>query len=164
MKILTILLAFLVIAPKLIEKDGVDDVKRGMAISKFLEAKNKTYTIKKEILTLEGRDYPIYNVYENSEKIYAVEPSPEGDKVDGIWVYGGKFKTKLGIGVGNTLGELRKKYTLVEVAVAEGSVAVFVEEIDISFVLDTSKIKYKWWNERKLEDLKNKIKIELIIV
>ena len=164
MKLLKLILVTLLINSGLIENDCVDNVKIGMEISDFLKSKNKVYNIKEEIISLEGDDYPIYNVYNNSELIYAVEPDVKGEKVWRIWLYEPKFKTKLGIGVGNTLRELKNKYTVDTITTAEGRVFVLVKEIDISFELDGSKIPREWWDEINLEELNMDIPISLIII
>lgn len=160
----TILFLFLFINSGLIENDSVDDVKLGMEISDFLKSKNTEYNIKKETINLEGDDYPIYNVYENSELIYAVEPDDKGEKVWRIWLYGKKFKTELGIGVGNTLADLKNKYIIDDLSTAEGRVIILVKEMELGFELDGSKISREWWNKMKLEELKNDLPISLIII
>ena len=164
MKILTIISLLLLTDFGMIKNDSVDNVKIGMKISDFLQTKSKVYNVKEETISLEGDDYPIFNVYENTELIYAVEPDEKGEKVWRIWLYGQKFKTDLGIGVGNTLGELKSKYTISDMSTAEGGVFIFVEEIEVGFELDVSKIPREWWNEIEFEKLKNNLPIRLIII
>ncbi|QDO94248.1 hypothetical protein FNB79_09780 [Formosa sediminum] len=164
MKILNLIILLLFVNYEFIENDSVDNVKIGMEISDFLESKNKEYNIKKETISLEGDDYDIFNVYENSKLIYAVEPDEKGEKVWRIWLYGQKFKTELGIGVGNTLADLKNKYTIDDMSTAEGAVFILVKEIEVGFELDGSKIPREWWNEMKLEELKNDLPISLIII
>ena len=164
MKILTIITLFLFINSGIIENNCVDNVKIGMDISEFLESKREIYKVKEETINLEGDDYAIFNVYENSELIYAVEPDENGEKVWRIWLYGEKFKTELGIGIGNTLADLKNKYTIDDISTAEGSVFILVKEIEVGFELDGSKIPREWWNEMKLEELKNDLPISLIII
>ncbi|WP_369994427.1 hypothetical protein [Winogradskyella sp.] len=148
----------------LIENDCVDKVKIGMEISDFLDSKKSVYNVKEDTISLEGDDYSIYNVYEKSELIYAVEPDEKGEKVWRIWLYGQRFKTELGIGVGNTLADLKNNYTIDDISTAEGSVLILVKEIEVGFELDGSKIPREWWNEMKLEELKNDLPISLIII
>lgn len=155
---------FLIINPGFIENDCVDNVKIGMEISDFLKSKKPIYNIKEETISLEGDDYLIFNVYQNSELIYAVEPDEKKEKVWRIWLYGQQFKTELGIGVGNTLGDLKNKYGITDISTAEGSVFIFVNEIEVGFELDDTKIPKEWWNEMKLEELKNDLQISLIII
>ncbi|MDZ7743908.1 MAG: hypothetical protein U5Q03_19785 [Bacteroidota bacterium] len=47
---------------------------------------------------------------------------------------------------------------------AEGGVFIFVEEIEVGFELDVSKIPREWWNEIEFEKLKNNLPIRLIII
>lgn len=164
MKILNLIILLLFVNYGFIENDSVDNVKIGMEISDFLESKNTEYNVKKETISLEGDDYDIFNVYENSELIYAVEPDEKGEKVWRIWLYGKRFKTELGIGVGNTLADLKNKYTIDDMSTAEGAVFILVKEIEVGFELDGSKISREWWNEMKLEELKNDLPISLIII
>ncbi|MAB47793.1 MAG: hypothetical protein CMC05_04095 [Flavobacteriaceae bacterium] len=164
MKILNLIILLLFVNYGFIENDSVDNVKIGMKISDFLKSKNEEYNVKKETINLEGDDYPIFNVYENSELIYAVEPDEKGEKVWRIWLYGQKFKTELGIGVGNTLGDLKNKYTIDDISTAEGSVFVLVKEIEVGFELDGSKIPREWWSEIKFEELENDLPISLILI
>ena len=164
MKILNLIILLLFVNYGFIENDSVDNVKIGMKISDFLKSKNEEYNVKKETINLEGDDYPIFNVYENSELIYAVEPDEKGEKVWRIWLYGQKFKTELGIGVGNTLGDLKNKYTIDDMSTAEGSVFILVKEIEVGFELDGSKIPREWWNEIKFEELENDLLISLILI
>ena len=164
MKILNLIILLLFVNYGFIENDSVDNVKIGMKISDFLKSKNEEYNVKKETINLEGDDYPIFNVYENSELIYAVEPDEKGEKVWRIWLYGQKFKTELGIGVGNTLGDLKNKYTIDDMSTAEGSVFILVKEIEVGFELDGSKIPREWWSEIKFEELENDLPISLILI
>ena len=164
MKILTIISLFLVLNSGIIENDCVDNVKIGMDISEFLKNKSNIYNVKNETISLEGDENTIYNVYNNSELIYAVEPNETGKKVWRIWLYGKDFKTEFGIGVGNTLGDLKEKYKIQEIITGEGNVAVIVKEIKVSFLLNTSEIPKDWWDEMKMDELKNDLSIELIII
>ena len=135
-----------------------------MEISEFLDSKNTIYKIKKETINLEGDDYLIFNVYKNSELIYAVGPDETENKVWRIWLYGKKFKTEKGIGVGNTFADLKEKQTITEMSIAEGSVVISVKEIEVGFELDASQISRKWWNKIKMEELKSDLPITLIII
>lgn len=164
MKIFIVIALFLFVNPKVIESDGVDNVKIGMDVSEFLENKSKIYNVKEKKVNFEGDVYLVFNVYENSELIYMVEPDEPDKKVWRIQVYGKKFKTDIGIGVGNTLEDLKEKYTITEISTEEGNLIVFVEGIDVGFSLNTSEIPTEWWDKRNMEDLQNNLKIELIII
>lgn len=164
MKIASIFILFLLASSQIIKNDSVDDVTLGMEISEFLKTKSPVYEIKEETISLEGDDFPIFNVYENSALIYAVEPDEKVEKVWRVWIYGRKFKTDSGIGVGNTLGDLRNNYTITDMSTAEGSIVILVNEIEVAFDLKVSQVDIEWWKEMRLEDLEDNIQIDLIII
>lgn len=60
--------------------------------------------------------------------------------VSRLFVYDPRFKTKEGIGVGSSLGELRKFYPVKEIVWIEGDVVAVVDKFNISFGLDTKSI------------------------
>ena len=149
MKTLMTILSFLLLISCVNKSDAIDGVKIGMPINEFLEIKKDNRIVKKEIISLEGDDYDIYNIYRNNEILYAVEPQCEEEcTVWRIWVYSKEFKTKEGVGIGNKLGDLKKKYTLKDVITGEGSVAILVEEINLSFILDSLEIPDSWWTNQ----------------
>jgi hypothetical protein len=97
------------------------------------------------------------------ESIHALESGENGEKVWRIWLYGQKYKTELGIGIGNTLADLKNNYTIDDISIAEVSEFILVKEIEVGFELNGSKIPRECWNEMKLEELKNDLPISLII-
>lgn len=58
------------------------------------------------------------------------------DKVWRITVYAKNYKTDKGICVGSTLGDLRKRYRVDSIEVGEVGIFAYVEDLDMSFVLD----------------------------
>jgi len=167
MKIVNMMLLLLCLNSGMITANSVDDVQIGMDISKFLKDKSEMYEVKEETISQEGYESTIFNVYEDSTLVYAVEPqeSEAGkNQVWRIWLYSDKFKTELELGVGNTLGDLREKYTVEEILTGEGNVAVRVKEIAVSFLLDTSQIPKEWWYNMDLAELADAILIDLIII
>jgi hypothetical protein len=74
------------------------------------------------------------------------------------------YRKEFTLSVGNTLGDLRKQYTLTDLITGEGRVAVLVKEIDISFLLDVSRISDAWWSNPSLSELSNNLRIDLIII
>ena len=164
MKASILIIPFLINLCGAIENDCVDGIKIGMNISTFLNKNRGKYNVIQESISLEGDEYPIFNVYKNSELIYAVEPDENLNKIWRIWVYGKKFKTELGIGVGDTIGDLKNRYTIKEILTGDGNVALLVKEIHVSFLIDVSQVSSEWWNIIDLEDLDNEIKIDSIII
>lgn len=138
-----------------------------MTINDFLKICKGNSVVKKEKIQLEGDSYDIYNVYRNGKVAYAVEPDCEKEcKVWRIWVYSVDFKTKEGIGIGNTLADVMKKYTIKELSTeGEGHISITTEEAEkISFFLDSSKLPPTWWSNPSLTTLNEDRKIDLIIV
>lgn len=56
-----------------------------------------------------------------------------------------KYYTKRSIKVGNTLRELREAYVITSVKWEEGNLVAMAEMLNISFLLDTSKIPKSWY-------------------
>jgi len=46
----------------------------GQKINDFISLTQQQFNVRKETFQLEGDDYDIYNVYENGQKLFAVEP------------------------------------------------------------------------------------------
>ena len=165
MKIFFVLVSILLFTNDIIKTDSIDGVKIGMSIQEFLKLKKENRIVKKEKISLEGDDYDIYNVYKDKKILYGVEPQCEKEcNVWRIWVYSKDFKTKENIGIGNKLGDLKKKYTISEFITGEGRVAILVKEINISFLLDSSRIPDSWWSNQSLENLNDELKIVVIII
>lgn len=156
----------LFLSSNVINSDSIDGVKIGMPIAEFLKISNERDTVKKEQIQQEGENYDIYNVYRNNKIVYVVEPDCGTDcNVWRIWIYGEDFKTKEDIGVGNTLADLKKTYTIKELSTeGEGRVAIFVNEINISFILDPNKIAESWWANQTIAGLNDELVIEMIII
>lgn len=164
MRTYLLLISFFVIqTSSSIKTNSVDGISIGMDIDTFFDLKKDDYIIKKSINNIEGDDFVIYNVYSNFEIIYAIEPD-DNNEVWRIWLYGKEFKTDLGIGVGNTLGDLREMYSVIDFETGEGNVAIFIKELNVSFLLNTKQIPSTWWNNMSLEKLNDNILINLIIV
>jgi len=141
----------------------------GQKISEFIFQVQQQYEVKKEIIQLEGDDYDIYNVYENGEKIYAVEAG--FDNPDIVWrisIYSPKFKTEKGIGVGSTFAEIKSKYHIDYIQTEGGGLGISVKENPISFYMDISKLPKGWWDDwwekRNKKKIPENLPIEEIII
>jgi hypothetical protein len=147
---------------EIIKSTSLGEIKIGMSIEEFLQLSLNNRTIRKELINLEGDYYDIYNIYEDDQIVYSVEPDEE--KVWRIWIYGKNLKTEKGIGIGNSLGEIRKHYKIKYFSVGEGQVAIILEDFEYSFLLDSRQIRKKWWSEQSLDGLEDEILINLIII
>lgn len=75
----------------------------------------------------------------NQKKRFQLRANLEG-AIEVVQVYDGFYKTKKGIGVGNTLGELEKVYTIERAVPAIKSVSVYVKESPLLFLFDRSEL------------------------
>jgi hypothetical protein len=68
-----------------------------------------------------------------------------GFVVGGITVQDPQFKTNLGIGVGSSLGEIRRWYKVDWITFGEGPLVARVDQIGVSFALDYSTPSDEWY-------------------
>jgi len=124
------------------------------------------YSVKKEKMYLEADSFDIFNVYEKGQKIYSVETNlDKPDIIDRIWVYGTKFKTEKGIGVGSILAEIKSKYTVESISTeGEGGLQVKVKEMSVGIIMDNSKLPKDWWEKMDNKELPENLPIEEIII
>ena len=149
-----------------ITNKSVDGVTIGEKITDFISVVRQRYSVKKEKMHLEADGFDIYNVYEKGQKIYSVEPNlDKPDIVDRIWVYGTKFKTEKGIGVGSTLAEIKSKYQVESISTeGEGGLSVTVKEISVGIIMDNSKLPDNWWDKMENKKIPENLPIEEIII
>lgn len=122
-------------------------------------------------LNLEGMFSPALEIYlDGSEK--RNKPSLVAEIIwrQGDWVvyrinvYDKKFKTDKGIGVGSTLGDIRKFYTVDRIGFGEGTLFARVEELGMSFALDFYQVPAQWFKTRDQNLIPNNAKVESILV
>jgi hypothetical protein len=149
-----------------ITNKSVDGVTIGEKITDFISVVRQRYSVKKEKMYLEADSFDIYNVYEKGQKIYSVEPNlDKPDIVDRIWVYGTKFKTEKGIGVGSTLAEIKSKYHVESISTeGEGGLSVIVKEISVGIIMDNSKLSENWWDKMDNKEIPENLPIKEIII
>ncbi len=87
--------------------------KRNMLLDEALELANSKYVVEKSTINLEGDYYIVYNLIKDGRLLLKLEPHCEPEcRVWRIWVYSDLYRTKKGIGVGSTIEELLRKYSL----------------------------------------------------
>lgn len=81
-------------------------------------------------------------------------------------VYDKRFRTVTGIGVGSTLGDVRKNYILDGIFYGEGSLFARVNEIGVSFKLDirVSELPASWSESRDMDLVPDSTKIVSILI
>lgn len=116
-------------------------------------------------LYLEGTFSPALEIYikgaraENKPSLVAEIGWQNDWIVSRIKVYDERFKTDKGIGIGLTLGDMRKFYTVDWIAFGEGGLVARVEAIGISFMLDIEKIPGEWSKTRDQQLIPDSAKI-----
>lgn len=102
----------------------------------------------------EGMFTPLLEVYlpgHTSTTAPALLLRIEQDKewiIDGIGVEDGRFRTREGIGVGSTLGQIRRAYRINDIAFGEGPLYANVAELAMSFQLDFTDPPRAWYKSR----------------
>lgn len=81
-----------------------------------------------------------------------------------INVYDKKFKTSKGIGVGSTLGDIRKSYKVDSIGFGEGPLFVLVEEMEMSFALNIVKVPPKWYKTKDQNLIPDNAKVGYVVV
>ena len=81
-----------------------------------------------------------------------------------ISVYDARFKTDKGVGVGSTLGDVRRNYKVNWIAAGEGSVMARAEEIGMSFSLDIAKIPDQWYKTRNPSSIPDDVRVIAILI
>lgn len=77
------------------------------------------------------------------------------------------YKTKEGVHIGSTLGELKEYFSFEEVLRGEGNIVVYSKEKDLSFLLDVYQMEELGvdLNERiELADIPNEVRVAAILV
>ena len=133
----------------------------GQPINDFVSLTEQFYNVKKETISLEGDDYDIYNVYENGQILFGVEPNfDKPNTAWRIWIYSSDLKTEKGIGVGSTLADIKMKYQVENIGTEEG-LNVQVKDISVGFLMDNSKI---WWDNMENEEVFKNIPIRKMVI
>ena len=84
--------------------------------------------------------------------------------VDAITVNDARFRTPLGIGVGSTLGDIRKVYKVKWIAFGEGPLCANVDEISMTFALDFTDPPPEWYNTNDQRLIPDRAKVVSILL
>ena len=95
--------------------------------------------------------------------IAEIGPTKDGLVITRINVIDPTLRTKDGIGVGSTYGELRSRYSVDWIASGEGSVGARVEKLSMTFALDTSGPR-PLWAIRDPAQVPNEVRVTAIML
>ncbi len=103
--------------------------------------------VKEVSITKEGRGYHAYEIRRSEKDIQAglrVEETCEPTcKIWRVQVQDPAYKTKKGLGIGSTLGEVKKYYKISFLGAGETEIVAVSNEAKLTFMLDVSKIPPK---------------------
>lgn len=85
-------------------------------------------------------------------------------RVGRITVYDVRFKTEKGVGVGSTLGEIRRNYQVDWIGFGEGPLVARAEQIGMSFVLDYARPPSEWFKTHNPELIPDSAKVVSILL
>jgi hypothetical protein len=84
--------------------------------------------------------------------------------VGNIKVNDARFRTEKGIGVGSTLGAIRKAYAVKSIAFGEGPLYANVEDINSNFELDITNPPREWYKTRDQRLIPDSAKVVSVIL
>jgi hypothetical protein len=141
-----------------ISKSKIGPIQIGMAI----DAMRKTLPaelVKATPITREGRGNQAYEIRQSDTEKQAgllVEETCEPTcQVWRVHVQNAAYKTKEGLGVGSTLGEVKKHYKLSYLGAGETEIVAVSDDAKLTFMLDVSKVPEKqvpWLNLKNTPD------------
>ncbi|MCL2027816.1 MAG: hypothetical protein FWG79_04935 [Bacteroidales bacterium] len=141
-----------------------DGVYIGQPVSELISIFEKQYEVVRGVISLEGDDYPAYDVFENDELLFQVELHPDRlETAHRIWIYSPQIKTQKGIGVGSTYGELKSKYNIAWVS-EEGGLNVWVEGLSALFRMTGEFPEDFDWSRLDKESMPESLTIQEIML
>ena len=143
-------------------------VKTGMTVDQLYATVGRD-TTKLSDEHLEGFFAPVIQIYLPGGQ--GIRPSLIAEVVAGsaafavgrITVYDPRFKTSKGIGVGSTLGQIRRNYKVDWIGFGEGPLFARVQQLGMSFALD-AKPPPKWYETHSPKLVSNNAKVVFIVL
>jgi hypothetical protein len=130
----------------IIGEQHIGEIEIGMEIEKLKEQFPEEQ-IKSTTKSMEGEDYTIYHVFFGENDVISMEVEPistdKGEIISRMMLYDNTPKTKEGIGVGNTIAELREAYNIKSyyVSAIDGDIFAAVEEYEsVVFAIDQDEL------------------------
>ncbi len=136
----------------LITRDNVGPIKKGMSIKELKNTFSGNYikklTSRSELAGITTDNYYIYN--DSSNLLFIVSPEQKNDensRIARIIIKDKKLKTKSGIGLTSTVGEIRKAYPKSEFTPSVDNIILYIPEIDANFEINSGKLAASTWND-----------------
>jgi hypothetical protein len=137
----------------LLEKNRAGQVEIGMTIDE-LHTRYEPSSTKLVATYVEGMFAPVLELYAKGAAKKGRPPLVIAIDKDREWVVGSiqvndaRFRTAKGIGVGSTLGDIRKAYAVKWIDFGEGPLYANVDEISMSFALDLAQPPSEWYKTK----------------
>jgi hypothetical protein len=162
-----------------LSKGKAGPVEIGMSIDDLYQSVGKNITKLNDTYS-EGFFSPVIEVYTGqgdrekpalvAEVVGACRASGERPSVMATFVVGrisvkdSRFKTNLGIGVGSTLGEIRRWYRVDWITFGEGPLVARVDQIGMSFALDYANPPEAWYTTHDAALIPDSARIVSILI
>jgi len=153
----------------LLAKHRAGAVVIGMTIDD-LHAMHKTSSTKLVARYPEGMFTPLLEVYLEGDTNKSIPSLVIGIDKNSDWIVGNikvndaRFRTDKGVGVGSTLGAIRKAYAVKWIGFGEGPLCANVEDINMTFELDITNPPNEWYKTRDQRLIPDSAKVVSVIL
>jgi hypothetical protein len=152
----------------ILSRGEAGSVKTGMTIDQLysIVGRGRTRLVDEQ---LEGLFSPAIEIYltdrqrDRPSLVAEVVGRGSGFVVGRITVYDPRFKTSKGIGVGSTLGEIRRNYKVNFIGFGEGPLVARVEQLGMSFALD-ARPPAKWYKSQDAKLIPNNARVIFVFL
>jgi hypothetical protein len=124
--------------------------------------------LKEVKVTREGHAYKAYQIKKNASDaqpgLQAEEICEPNCRVSRVQVLDSTYKTPEGIGIGSTLGEVKKHYPISYLGPGETGIVAVSETKKITFILDVSKVPAKQAPQLSLKNTPNEVPVTGILI
>lgn len=136
----------------LITSTNVGPIKKGMTIKEMKSSLPENQVKKlKSRAELSGETTENYYIYNDSSRLQFIvspeHPNDEGARISRIIIKDRQLKTKTGIGLSSTVGEIRSAYPHSDFLASVDEIILYVPEIDANFELNQRNLPPVVWND-----------------